>query len=219
MFAVDLHALSAAIIDGDLAATRAHVQAAIDQGVPPEDVVNRWMVPAMAEVGARFERQEYFVPEMLISARAMQAGLALLKPLLVARDIKPLGTVVIGTVKGDLHDIGKNLVAMMLEGAGFRVVDLGVDVPAERFVDAVRAHGATVLGLSALLTTTMPQMGAVVRAVTEAGLRDSVKMLVGGAPVTERFAAEIGADGYGETAAAAVRVARRVLSLDVEEVL
>jgi 5-methyltetrahydrofolate--homocysteine methyltransferase len=168
----------------------------------------------MAEVGARFERQEYYVPEMLLAARAMQAGLGLLKPLLAQRSVKPLGTVVIGTVKGDLHDIGKNLVAMMLEGAGFQIVDLGVDVPSERFVQAVREHGADLVGLSALLTTTMTQMSHVIRAMADAGLREKVKVLVGGAPITERFAAEIGADGHGETATAAVRVARRVLNLE-----
>ncbi len=209
-----LEALSVAIIDGDLARTKGLVQRAIDQGTPPEEIVSRWMVPAMAEVGARFERQEYFVPEMLVSARAMQAGLALLKPLLTQREVRPVATVVIGTVRGDLHDIGKNLIAMMLEGAGFQIVDLGVDVPAEQFVQAVREHQADVLGLSALLTTTMLQMGVVIRAIVDAGLRDNVRVLVGGAPVTARFAAEVGADGYGESAAVAVRMARKVLALD-----
>ncbi|MDR7520211.1 MAG: corrinoid protein [Armatimonadota bacterium] len=211
MHSEDLEALAVAIIDGNMAQTKARVQAAIALGVPPEEIISRWMTPAMAEVGARFERQEYFVPEMLVAARAMQAGLALLRPLLTGRTMKPVATVVIGTVKGDLHDIGKNLVAMMLEGAGFEIIDLGIDVSAERFVQAVRDHQAEILGLSALLTTTMPQMGAVIRAVTAAGLRDRVKILVGGAPVTARFAAQIGADGYGENAAAAVRVARQVL--------
>ncbi|MDR7485309.1 MAG: corrinoid protein [Armatimonadota bacterium] len=209
----DLSELSAAIIDGNLSRTRELVQAAIDQSVPPEEIVTRWMVPAMAEVGCRFERQEYFVPEMLISARAMQAGLTLLRPLLVQRDIRPLATVVIGTVKGDLHDIGKNLVAMMLEGAGFRVVDLGVDVPVQRFIQAVREHEAQILGLSALLTTTMAEMEAVILALGKAELRTRVKVLVGGAPVTARYAAQIGADGYGENANAAVQAARRVLNL------
>lgn len=214
MSTLDLHDLSTAIIEGNAARTKELVQGAMGRHVPPEEIVNRWMVPAMAEVGARFERQEYFVPEMLIAARAMQAGLVLLKPLLAQREVRAAAAVVIGTVKGDLHDIGKNLVAMMLEGAGFQVVDLGVDVPAARFVQAVREHGAQILGLSALLTTTMSQMETVLGALAEAGLRERVKVLVGGAPVTDRFAAQIGADCYGESASAAVRVARRVLHLD-----
>jgi 5-methyltetrahydrofolate--homocysteine methyltransferase len=209
----DLHELMTAIIEGQAPRTRELVQAAIDQGVPPEEIVTKWMIPAMAEVGARFERQEYFVPEMLVSARAMKTGLALVQPLLAQQAVKPLGTVVIGTVKGDLHDIGKNLVAMMLEGAGFHVVDLGVDVGADRFVEAVRDHEADIVGLSALLTTTMIEMKSIVRALDDAGVRARVKVLVGGAPVTGRFAGEIGADGYGETAAAAVKAARDVLGL------
>jgi 5-methyltetrahydrofolate--homocysteine methyltransferase len=210
---VDLQELSTAIIEGNAGRTKDLILAALDQHVPPEEIVTWWMVPAMAEVGARFERHEYFVPEMLVAARAMQAGLTMLKPLLAQREVKPVATVVIGTVKGDLHNIGKNLVAMMLEGAGFQVVDLGVDVPPERFLQAVQEHGAHILGLSALLTTTMPQMGAAIRAVEEAGLRETVRILVGGAPVTERFAREIGADGYGESASASVTVARKVLGL------
>ncbi|MBM3470104.1 MAG: cobalamin-binding protein [Armatimonadetes bacterium] len=209
----DLRELLTAIVEGNAVRAKELVQAALDEHVPPEDLVSRWMIPAMTEVGARFERQEYFVPEMLVSARAMQAGLALLKPLLAQRAVRPVATVVIGTVRGDLHDVGKNLVAMMLEGAGFQVVDLGVDVPAARFVQAVREHQAEILGISSLLTTTMPQMDAVVRALVEAGLRERVKVLVGGAPVTDRFAAGIGADGYGENATAAVRIARNVLGL------
>ncbi len=208
---VDLHDLATAIIDGDRDRACALVQAALSQGVAPDDLVNRWMIPAMGEVGARFERQEYFVPEMLLSARAMQAGLALVRPLLVELGVQPLATVVIGTVRGDLHDIGKNLVAMMLEGAGFRVVDLGVDVRAERFVQAVVEHEAEILGLSALLTTTMAEMETVVRAVNKAGLRQRVKILIGGAPVTARYATQIGADGCGENARAAVELARSAL--------
>lgn len=209
----DLRELLIAIVEGDAVRARELVQGALDEQVPPEDVVGRWMIPAMTEVGARFERQEYFVPEMLVSARAMQAGLGLLRPLLAQRAVRPVATVVIGTVRGDLHDVGKNLVAMMLEGAGFRVVDLGVDVPASRFVHALQEHQAEILGLSSLLTTTMPQMAEVIRALIEAGLRERVKVLVGGAPVTDRFAAGVGADGYGENATAAVRVAKNVLAL------
>ncbi len=213
MSELDLHDLSTAIIGGNAARAKELVQVAMGRHVPPEEIVNRWMVPAMAEVGARFERQEYFVPEMLVSARAMQAGLTLLKPLLAQRAVRPVATVVIGTVRGDLHDVGKNLVAMMLEGAGFQVVDLGVNVPAARFVQAVREHRAEILGISSLLTTTMPQMEVVICALAEAGLRERVKVLVGGAPVTGRFASGIGADGYGESATAAVKVARSVLGL------
>lgn len=211
--APDLQELFDSIVEGNAARVKELVQAALGEQVPPEDLVGRWMIPAMTEVGARFERQEFFVPEMLVSARAMQAGLALLKPILAQRAVRPVATVVIGTVRGDLHDVGKNLVAMMLEGAGFQVEDLGVDVPASRFVQAVSEHQAEILGLSALLTTTMPQMEAVIRALVEAGHRERVKVLVGGAPVTNRFAEEIGADGYGESATAAVEVARSVLGL------
>ncbi len=211
---IDLSDLSSAIIDGSRDRTLELVQAALNQGVRAEDIVDRWMVPAMREVGERFERGEYFVPEMLVAARAMKAGLALLQPLLVQQEAKPLATVVIGTVKGDLHDIGKNLVGVMLEGAGFRVIDLGVNVPAQRFAQAVSEHDAQILGLSALLTTTMPEMEAVIQAIAEAGLRRDVKILIGGAPITHQYAAHIGADGYGESASAAVRLARRVLTLD-----
>ncbi len=210
---LDLRDLSAAIIDGNAGRVKELVQAATDQGVPPEEIVNRWMVPALDEVGARFERHEYYVPEMLVAARAMQAGLALLRPLLARREIKPLAVAAIGTVRGDLHDIGKNLVAMMWEGAGLEVIDLGVDVPVERFIQAVREHGAQILGLSALLTTTMPQMPAVMKALEAAGLRGKVKVLVGGAPVTDAYARQIGADGFGESAAAAVTVARKVIGV------
>lgn len=209
----DLRELLTAIIEGNAGRAKELVRAALDENVPPEDLVSRWMIPAMTEVGERFERQEYFVPEMLVSARAMQAGMALLKPLLAQRAIRPVATVVIGTVRGDQHDVGKSLVAMMLEGAGFQVVDLGVDVPSARFVQAVHDNQAEILGLSSLLTTTMPQMEAVIRALAEAGLRERVKVLVGGAPVTDRFAAGIGADGYGESATAAVAAARRVMGL------
>lgn len=205
--------LATAIVEGNAVRVKELVQAALDEHVPPEELVSRWMIPAMTEVGARFERQEYFVPEMLVSARAMQGGLTLLKPLLAQRAVRPVATVVIGTVKGDLHDVGKNLVAMMLEGAGFQVVDLGVDVPAARFVEAVREHRAQILGISSLLTTTMPQMKVVICALAEVGLREHVKVLVGGAPITGRFALGIGADGYGESATAAVKAARSVLGL------
>jgi 5-methyltetrahydrofolate--homocysteine methyltransferase len=159
-------------------------------------------------VGKRFECEEYFVPELLLSARAMKGALELLRPLLAEKGAEPTGRVVIGTVKGDLHDIGKNLVASLLEGGGFEVTDLGADVPPEKFVDAVQERNANVVCLSALLTVTMPAMRTTIEALKKAGLRDRVKVLVGGAPVTPQFAKEIGADGYGENASVAVNLAR-----------
>ncbi len=203
-----------AVLDGDAKATTAGVQAALDAGLPAETILKDGLIAAMTEVGRLFEENEYFVPEMLVAARAMQSGLALLKPHLAAGGTTPAGTVVVGTVKGDLHDIGKNLVAMMLEGNGFEVVDLGTDVTPEKFVNAVKQHhtnageGPLVIGMSALLTTTMPGMGDTIKALQEAGLRDEVKVMVGGAPVTEDFARRIGADGYSPDASAAVRLAK-----------
>ena len=196
-----------AILDGDLEATKTGVQAAVDGGLPAEKVLKEGMIPAMGEVGRLFEAGEYFVPEMLVSARAMQGGLTLLKPLLAAGNVKPVGKVVIGTVKGDLHDIGKNLVSIMLEGAGFEIKDLGTDVAAEKFVDAVRESGAGMVVMSALLTTTMTAMPQVIQALDAAGLRQQVKVMVGGAPVTDAYAKQIGADGYASDASAAARVA------------
>jgi 5-methyltetrahydrofolate--homocysteine methyltransferase len=164
----------------------------------------------MDEVGRRFECEEYFVPELLLAARAMKGSLALIRPLLAARGDKPVATVVIGTVKGDLHDIGKNLVSAMLEGAGFEIVDLGSDVSPEKFVDAVKTSGANLIALSALLTVTMPSMKTTIEALKSAGLREQVKVMVGGAPVTNQYAQEIGADGYGESASSAVHLARKL---------
>jgi methylmalonyl-CoA mutase cobalamin-binding domain/chain len=166
------------------------------------------MIPAMDEVGRLFECEEYFVPELLLSGRAMKAALELIRPMLAARGAEPTGRVVIGTVKGDLHDIGKNLVASMLEGGGFEVVDLGADVPPEKFIEAVRAANANIVCLSALLTVTMPAMRTIIEAMKGAGIREKVKVMVGGAPVTESYAQEIGADGYSENASGAVRLAR-----------
>ncbi len=197
-----------AVLDGKAAETQAGVKAALAAGLPAETVLKDGLIAAMTEVGRLFEENEYFVPEMLVAARAMQSGLALLKPQLAANGAAPAGRVVVGTVKGDLHDIGKNLVAMMLEGAGFEVVDLGTDVTPEKFVQAVQRHQPQVVGMSALLTTTMPSMSATVKALQEAGVRDSVKVMVGGAPVTEEFAQKIGADGYSPDASSAVRKAK-----------
>jgi methylmalonyl-CoA mutase cobalamin-binding domain/chain len=169
------------------------------------------MIPAMDEVGRRFECEEYFVPELLLSGRAMKAALELIRPLLAASGAQPTGRVVIGTVKGDLHDIGKNLVASMLEGGGFEVTDLGADVPPERFVEVVKSNKADIVALSALLTVTLPAMRSTIEALKGAGVRDEVKVIVGGAPVTEQYACEIGADGYSENATGAVSLARNLM--------
>jgi 5-methyltetrahydrofolate--homocysteine methyltransferase len=200
----------AAILEGDMRSVREKTQAAIDVNTPADQILNQDLIPAMAEVGRLFEEGEFFVPEMLISARAMQAGLNLLKPLLVDSGVEPVGKVAIGTVKGDLHDIGKNLVAMMLEGAGFEVIDLGTDVTPEAFVETIKS-GTNILGLSALLTTTMPAMEATIKAVEDAGIRDQVKIIIGGAPVTKEYADQIGADGYSADASRAASLAKSLL--------
>lgn len=199
-----------AILNGDAKAAVALTRQALDAGVDPLDLVNLHMVPAMDEAGRRFECEEYFVPELLLAARAMKGSLELIRPLLAARGDEPVGRVVIGTVKGDLHDIGKNLVSSLLEGGGFEVIDLGSDVTAERFVSAVKDKNADIVCLSALLTVTMPSMKQVIEALRSAGVRDRVKVIIGGAPVTQRFADQIGADAYGENASVAVQLARKM---------
>ena len=199
------------IINGDAQEAKEQVQAALDAGIDPSSILNDSMVKAMAEVGRLFEEGEYYVPEMLISARAMQSGLAVLKPLLVQADVKAVGKVVAGTVKGDLHDIGKNLLCMMLEGAGFEIQDLGTDVSPLKFVDAVRAGDVDIIALSALLTTTMPNMKATIQALQESGLRERVKVIIGGAPVTPDYASQIGADGYAPDASRAVALAKSLV--------
>ena len=196
------------IIDGDEPTTVAKVQAAIDDGLDPGAILNQGMVAAMEEVGRLFEAGEYFVPEMLISSRAMQAGMAQLKPQLVEGDFKAVGKVVAGTVQGDLHDIGIHLVCMMLEGAAFEIINLGSYVEPKEFVETVRETGADIVAMSALLTTTMPNMKLTIDALTEAGLRDSVKVMVGGAPLTDKYAREIGADGYAPDASHTVALAK-----------
>jgi 5-methyltetrahydrofolate--homocysteine methyltransferase len=198
------------ILEGDMAGTSQAVQSAIDAGLPAGQIMNEGMIAAMAEVGRLFEEGEYFVPEMLIAARAMKSGLALIQPLLVDSGIKPAGKIAVGTVKGDLHDIGKNLVAMMLEGAGFEIMDLGTDVPPEKFVEAAKS-GVDLIGLSALLTTTMPSMESTIKALVAAGLRDQVKVIIGGAPVTPEYAARIGADGYAPDASQAANLAKTLV--------
>ncbi len=195
-----------AVLDGDMRATPEYVQAALDAGVSASAILQEGMIAAMNEVGRLFEEDEYFVPEMLIAARAMKAGLSILRPFLVDAGIEPVGKVVLGTVQGDMHDIGKNLVGMMLEGAGFEIVDLGTDVAPAQFVEAVR-NGVDILGLSALLTTTLSSMESTIKAIEEAGLRGAVKLMVGGAPVTDGYARKIGADGYAPDASQAATLA------------
>lgn len=207
---VDLEQLRQAIVDGDAKRAVAVTEQALAEQADPGELVSKYMIPGMDEVGRRFECEEYFVPELLLSARAMKGSLALLRPLLAARGTEPAGRVVIGTVKGDLHDIGKNIVASMLEGGGFEITDLGADVAPERFVDAVRATRANLVCLSALLTVTMSAMKTTIEALSAAGLRGQAKIMVGGAPVTQRYADDIGADGYGENAAVAVALARKL---------
>jgi len=199
-----------AILNGDANAAKFLTEQALGAGVPPLTLVQEGMVPAMGEVGRRFECNEFYVPELLLAARAMKAALVLIRPLLVNSGVQPVGRVAIGTVKGDLHDIGKNLAAAMLEGGGYEVIDLGVNVSPEQFVAAVKDKGANLIAMSALLTTTMPSMRATIEALKQAGVRERVKVLVGGAPITQRFADEIGADGYGDSAASAVNLAKRI---------
>ncbi|MBI4910817.1 MAG: corrinoid protein [Acidobacteria bacterium] len=205
----DLEELREAILNGDARRADSLTREAIAQGVEPLALINQSMVPAMDEAGRRFECEEYFVPELLLAARAMKAALEPLRPLLAATGARAAGKVVIGTVKGDLHDIGKNLVASLLEGGGFEVIDLGADVSPQKFIDAVTNSGANIVALSALLTVTMPSMRNTIEALKQAGLRDRVKVMVGGAPVTQQFADQIGADGYSENAPSAVALARR----------
>jgi corrinoid protein of di/trimethylamine methyltransferase len=199
-----------AILRGDVDAAVKATRLALNSGAAALELVNREMVPAMDEVGRRYECEDFFVPELLLAARAMKGSLQLLRPLLAASGAEPAGRIIIGTVQGDIHDRGKNIVSAMLEGAGYQVIDLGANVPPQRFVDAVRTQKAGLVCLSALLTVTMPAMKTTMEALSGAGIRGRVKVLIGGAPVTQRFADEIGADGYGENAAAAVSLARRL---------
>jgi 5-methyltetrahydrofolate--homocysteine methyltransferase len=199
------------VIDGDMNSTQELVQKALVEKMPPEKILKDGLISAMEEVGRRFESGDFYVPEMLVSARAMKSGLALLRPHLVAANVQAVGKVVIGTVQGDLHDIGKNLVGMMLEGAGFEVVDLGTDVSAEKYVSAVIEHRPDIIACSALITTTMPRMESVILSLTEAGLRHQVRVIIGGAPVTDEYAKRIGADGYAPDAALAAVLAKEII--------
>ena len=210
---MSLEAIYEAVLNGDAGKAEAGVSDALEANTPADDILYKACIPAMEEVGRLFEEGEKFVPEMLISARAMQKAMGLLKPHLLQADIKTAGKVIVGTVAGDLHDIGKNLVAMMLEGSGFEVIDLGTDVSPQQFVDAVREHEPQVIGMSALLTTTMPSMGATIEALKEAGLREGVKVMIGGAPITQDFADKIGADGFAPDASSASRKAKALVGV------
>jgi 5-methyltetrahydrofolate--homocysteine methyltransferase len=206
-----LKAVYDSIVDGNQKASVAYVQQALDEGIEAGKILNEGLIAAMSEVGQLFEDGEFFVPEMLVAARAMQAGLAVLKPALVSAEVKSVATVVAGTVQGDMHDIGKNLVCMMLEGAAFEIVDLGADVKPEKFVEAVQNSGAQLVAMSALLTTTMVNMKTTIDALEAAGLRNRVKIMVGGAPLSQQYADQIGADGYAADATKAVALAKSLV--------
>ena len=206
-----LEQITEQLIKGKANDVKALVQKAIDEKVKPADILNKGLLAGMSIVGERFKKNEVYVPEVLIAARAMKAGTEILKPLLVAARVKPIGAVVIGTVKGDLHDIGKNLVGMMLEGAGFKVIDAGINVEPEKMIELAKNNDATIIGASALLTTTMTNMKTIVEAVKAAGLSGKIKVMIGGAPVTQAFCDEIGADGYAPDAASAADLAKTLL--------
>ena len=214
----DFQGMADALIKGQAPKVKELVEQAVSEGLPPQEILTNGLIAGMSVVGERFKKNEIYVPEVLIAARAMHAGMDIIKPLLSESGIKAKGTVAMGTVKGDLHDIGKNLVMMMIEGAGFDVMDLGVDVSPEKYVQAVK-DGAQVLGMSALLTTTMPAMKTTIDALTAAGLRDSIKIMVGGAPLTQAFADEIGADGYAPDAASAADVANDMIAYNYRLIL
>jgi len=209
-----LNALKEAVIVGNAAAAKELTEKALAENIPAKQILDEALIPGMMVVGEKFKNNEYYVPEVLIAARAMYAALDLLRPILSKSEVETKGTVVIGTVKGDLHDIGKNLVRMMLEGGGFKVIDLGVDVAPEKFIEAIKEHNAQILAMSALLTTTMPSMKVTIDALKNAGLRDKVKVMVGGAPVTQQWAEEIGADGYAPDAASAVDKAKELIGVN-----
>ncbi|OQY92563.1 MAG: methyltransferase [Anaerolineae bacterium UTCFX2] len=208
---MELQKIYQSVVDGSAGEVQAGVQAALAEGVAADVILNQALIAAMEEVGKRFEEGDFFVPEMLIAARAMQSGLGLLKPHLIDSGVKAAGKVAMGTVKGDLHDIGKNLVAMMLEGAGFEVQDLGSDVDSQKFVQAAQ-DGANIIGMSALLTTTMSYMQTTIQALQTAGLRDTVKVVIGGAPVTDAYAKQVGADAFAPDASSAVRIIKQLVA-------
>ena len=208
----DMRAIADAVKAGRAKIVKQLVTEAVEQGATADQILNEALVVGMVELGEMFKNNDVYVPEVLIAARAMKAGMAIIKPLLLEQDIPMLGTVAIGTVKGDLHDIGKNLVGMMLEGSGFTVIDLGVDVTPEQYIDAIKNQGAQIIGMSALLTTTMTSMKEIIDAIKEAGLRDQVKIMIGGAPITQEYADEIGADGYSVDAASAAELAKKLIA-------
>jgi 5-methyltetrahydrofolate--homocysteine methyltransferase len=199
------------VVAGDQSGVEEGVRAALAEGTEAKTLLREGLVEAMDEVGSRFESGEYYIPDMVIAARAMKSGLEILKPELVESGVDPLGTIVLGTVKGDMHDIGKNLVGMMMEGSGFNVIDIGTDVSPERFTAAIQEHQPQIVGFSALLTTTMMNMGTTIDELANAGVRENVKIIVGGPPVSEAFAQEIGADGYAADASQAVTIAKSML--------
>jgi len=205
---VDLNNVSESLQRGDAEKVEELVKKALEENLLPKDILENGLIKGMDIIGAKFKKNEVYVPEVLIAARAMHAGMNILRPKLAETGVKNIGTVAIGTVKGDLHDIGKNLVKMMLEGAGFEVIDLGIDVSVDKFVEAITEYQPNVLGMSALLTTTMIQMQEVIKAISDAGLRDKVKIMIGGAPITQNYADQIGADGYSPDAASAVDKAK-----------
>jgi 5-methyltetrahydrofolate--homocysteine methyltransferase len=207
----DLVQLSEALQKMDIAGVKRLTQEAIAAGIAPQKILSDGLIAGMDVAGGKFKRNEIFIPEMLVIAKAMHEALAILKPRLIEVGAEPVGKAVIGTVKGDVHDIGKNMFGMMLEGAGFGVIDLGYDVPPEKFVEAIKNESPQILGMSALLSTTMVELPVVIDALIEAGIRDEVKVIVGGAPVTQQYADEIGADGYGGDAATGAEVARRFI--------
>ena len=208
---VELGEVAEKLISGKADEVRSLVKEALDEGQDVSKILNEGLVAGMSVVGDKFKKNEFYVPEVLIAARAMKAGMELLNPILLEKNIKGVGTMVLGTVRGDLHDIGKNLVGMMLEGAGFEVIDLGVDVASEKFIQAAKEKNANLVGLSALLTTTMLAMKDVTQAVEKEGLKGKVKVMIGGAPITQDYADAIGADGYAPDAASAVDTAKELL--------
>ena len=207
----DLKAIAENLINGKAPAVEEGVRQAMDEGVGVRDILHEGLIAGMNVVGQKFKNNEFYIPEVLIAARAMKAGMALVRPVLIEEKVEPFGTAAIGTVKGDLHDIGKNLVSMMLEGAGFEVVDCGIDVPPEKFLEAVKEKGVQIVCMSALLTTTMPSMKTTVEAFKEAGVADKVRIMIGGAPVTQSYADQIGADGYAPDAASAADRAKELI--------
>ena len=209
----DLKALADSIISGNMAKAKELTQAAVNENAEPKKILNEGLIAGINEVGRRFKNNEFYVPEVLIAARAMHAGMDILKPVLTKSGVQSVARVAVGTVKGDLHDIGKNLVVMMLEGAGFEVVDVGVDADPDKFASAVTEKSVKLIGMSALLTTTMPGMKTTIEALKAKGVRDKVKIMVGGAPLTQEYANEIGADGYAPDAASAVDKAKQLLKI------